>query len=211
MQRGGSAENQIHLNHRGADPARPWNVALYARVSKEQCRKCGRAFDNHADADHEFQGQDPEAQLQPLREMCRSRGWKIIKEYIDQGFSGAKASRPALDELMLDVERGYRYFDAVCVWKFDRFARSTTHLCRALETFQALGIAFVSLTESVDTGTSYGKLVFTVLAAVAELERSLIAERIRNGMRKAGAKKPGRKIGAAGPSKTTLWRRSKGR
>jgi len=185
------------------------NVALYARVSREQCRKCGKVFEDHADADHDFSGQDPEAQLQPLREMCRSRGWTISREYVDQGFSGAKESRPALDELMRDVERGYRYFDAICVWKFDRFARSTKHLLRALETFQSLKIGFVSLTESVDTATPYGKLVFTILAAVAELERSLIAERIRNGMRKHGAKKPGRKIGPDGPSATTLWRRSR--
>src|SRR4051812_14673627 len=126
--------------------------------------------------------------------MCESRGWLIQREYVDQGWSGAKASRPALDELMRDVERGYRHFDAICVWKFDRFARSTTHLLRALETFQGHNIAFVSLTESVDTSTPYGKLVYTILAAVAELERSLIAERIRNGMKKQGAKRPGRKI-----------------
>jgi len=187
------------------------NVALYARVSKEQCRKCGHVFDDHAEADHDFQGQDPEAQLQPLREMCRSRGWTIQKEYVDHGWSGAKESRPALDELMRDVERGYWHFKAICCWKFDRFARSTTHLLLALQTFDKLGIGFVSLTESIDTSTIYGKLVFTILAAVAELERSLIAERIRNGMRKKGAKKPGKKVGAAGPSRTTLWRRSKNR
>jgi len=140
--------------------------------------------------------------------MCRSRGWTIELEYVDQGWSGAKESRPSLDELMRDVERGYRFFDAICCWKFDRFARSTKHLLKALETFQNLGINFVSLTESVDTTTAYGKLVFTILAAVAELERSLIAERIRNGMKKKGARKPGPKIGAAGPSRTTLWRQS---
>ena len=185
------------------------NVALYARVSREQCRKCGKVFEDHHEADHDFSGQDPEAQLQPLRAMCQSRGWNISREYVDQGFSGSKESRPALDELMRDIERGYRYFDAICVWKFDRFARSTKHLLKALETFQALKIHFVSLTESVDTSSPYGKFIFTILASVAELERSLIAERIRNGMRKNGAKKPGPKIGGAGPSRTTLWRRSK--
>jgi len=140
--------------------------------------------------------------------MCESRGWTIAHEYIDHGFSGAKENRPGLDELFKDCERGYRNFEAVCVWKFDRFARSTKHLLRSLETFNQLGIAFVSLTESVDTSTPYGKLVFTILGAVAELERSLIAERIKNGMKKQGAKKPGRKISADGPSRTTLWRRS---
>lgn len=166
-------------------------VALYARVSKAHTH------------------QDPEAQLQPLREMCRTRGWVVVHEYVDHGWSGAKESRPALDELMSDAQQGRRDFEALACWKFDRFARSVKHLLRALEVFQGLGIAFISLTESVDTSTPYGKLVFTILGAVAELERSLIAERIRNGMKKQGAKKPGPKIGAKGPSRTTLWRRSK--
>jgi len=165
-------------------------VALYARVSKAHTH------------------QDPEAQLQPLRAMCQSRDWTIVKEYVDHGWSGAKESRPALDELMADASRGRRDFKAIAVWKFDRFARSVKHLLRALETFQALDIGFISLTESVDTSTPYGKLVFTILGAVAELERSLIAERIRNGMKKQGAKKPGPKIGSNGPSRTTLWRRA---
>ena|ERR1700680_4679733 len=167
------------------------NLALYARVSKAHTH------------------QDPEAQLQPLRAMCSIRGWTISREYVDHGFSGAKESRPALDELMRDCERGYRHFDAIAVWKFDRFARSTRHLVTALEKFQALGINFVSLTESIDTSTPYGKLVFTVLGAVAELERSLISERIKNGMKKQGAKRPGPKVGKLGPSRTTLWRRSR--
>src|ERR1700739_956172 len=81
-----------------------------------------------------------------------------------------------------------RRFDVVCVWKFDRFARSVSPLLRALETFNALGIAFVSLSEQMDTTTPAGKMVFTVLGAVAELERSLIVERVRAGLRKRGAK-----------------------
>jgi DNA invertase Pin-like site-specific DNA recombinase len=109
---------------------------------------------------------------------------------------------------MADARRGRQDFDAVVVWKFDRFARSTKHLLSALESFQADGIAFISLTEWVDTSTLYGKLVFTILATVAEFERSLIAERIAAGMRKRAAKHPGPKIGAAGPSRTTVWRRS---
>ena len=169
------------------------NVALYARVSKAHTH------------------QDPEAQLQPLRAMCASKGWTIVHEYVDCGWSGAKESRPALDELMAAAQGGLRDFEAIACWKFDRFARSTKHLLRALETFQGLGIGFVSLTESIDTTTPYGKLVFTILGAVAELERSLIAERIKNGMKKQGAKKPGPKVGAAGPSRTTLWRRANGK
>jgi DNA invertase Pin-like site-specific DNA recombinase len=87
---------------------------------------------------------------------------------------------------MADAHR--RKFDVVIVWKFDRFARSVSHLLRALETFSSLGIGFVSLSESLDTSTPAGKMVFTVLGAVAELERSLIAERVRAGLRNARAK-----------------------
>ena len=95
-------------------------------------------------------------------------------------------SRPQLDRLMADAHR--RRFDAVAVWKFDPFARSVAHLLRALETFKALGIDFVFLSEQVDTSTPTGKIVFTVLGAVAELERSLICERVRAGIRDAKAK-----------------------
>ncbi len=107
-------------------------------------------------------------------------------QYIDVGISGAKEKRPELSRLMADAQR--RKFDAVVVWKFDRFARSISHLHRALETFKALGIEFVSLSEQVDTSTPTRKMVFTVLGAVAELERSLIAERVRTGLRNARAK-----------------------
>src|SRR5690348_9723797 len=86
-----------------------------------------------------------------------------------------------------------RLFDAVVVWKFDRFARSVSHLLRALENFQSLGIQFVSLTEGIDTSTPAGKMVFTVLGAVAELERSLIVERVKAGMRNAKAQ--GKNVG----------------
>ena len=136
-------------------------------------------------------GQDPEMQLRELREYCGRRGWTLAAEYIDNGISGAKETRPELDKLMADA--GRRRFDAVVVWKFDRFARSVTHLLRALDTFRALGVEFVSLSESLDTSTPAGRMVFTVLGAVAELERSLIAERVRAGLRNARAK--GTKLG----------------
>jgi DNA invertase Pin-like site-specific DNA recombinase len=116
-------------------------------------------------------------QLNELREHCVRRGWQIAGEYVDTGISGAKDRRPELDRLMQDGHR--RKFDVVAVWKFDRFARSVSHLLRALDTFRVLGIEFVSLSESLDTATPAGRMVFTVLGAVAELERSLIAERIR--------------------------------
>ena len=147
-------------------------AALYARVSTTN-------------------GQDPTMQTRELKEYCERRGWKIAGEYVDTGISGAKEKRPELDRMMADAHR--RRFDAVVVWKFDRFARSVSHLLRALETFKALGIDFVSLSEQVDTSTPMGKMVFTVLGAVAELERSLIAERVRAGLRNARAK--GKRLG----------------
>ena len=148
-------------------------AALYARVSTAN------------------NGQDPTMQTRELREYCERRGWKVGGEYVDEGISGTKDSRPELNKLMADAHR--RRFDAVVVWRFDRFARSVSHLLRALETFKALGIEFVSLSEQVDTSTPTGKMVFTVLGAVAELERSLIAERVKAGLRNAQAK--GKRLG----------------
>ena len=136
-------------------------------------------------------GQNPEMQLRELREYCKHRGLELAGEDVDAGISGAKDSRPELNRLNADARR--RRFDAVMVWKFDRFARSVSHLLRALEEFRSLGIEFVSLSEQVDTSTPTGKMVFTVLGAVAELERSLIAERVRAGLRNARAK--GRRLG----------------
>src|SRR5579862_8413382 len=143
-------------------------AAIYARVSTSN------------------NGQEPRVQTRELGEFCERRGWTVLPEYVDVGISGTKEKRPALDRLMADAHK--RKFDVVVVWKFDRFARSVSHLIRALETFQALGIEFVSLTEGVDTSTPAGRMVFTVLGAVAELERSLIAERVKAGLRNARAK-----------------------
>ena len=143
-------------------------VAIYARVSTAN------------------NGQDPTMQTRELREYIERRGWKLAGEYIDVGISGTKEKRPELDRLMADAHR--RRFDCVVVWKFDRFARSVSHLLRALESFKAQGIEFVSFSEQMDTSTPAGKMVFTVLGAVAELERSLIVERVRAGLRNAKAK-----------------------
>ena len=148
-------------------------LAFYARVSTI----------NH--------GQDATMQTREMQQFAEARGWQLADMYIDSGISGAKDSRPELNRLMADAHK--RKFDVVAVWKFDRFARSVSHLLRALETFNALGIAFVSLSEQMDTTTPTGKMVFTVLGAVAELERSLIAERVRAGLRNARAK--GKRLG----------------
>jgi len=150
-------------------------VAIYARVSTAN------------------NGQDPTTQTRELKEYIERRGWNLANdgEYIDIGISGTKEKRPELDRLMSDAHR--RRFDCVVVWKFDRFARSVSHLLRALETFKAQGIEFVSFSEQMDTSTPAGKMVFTVLGAVAELERSLIVERVKAGLRNARAK--GKRLG----------------
>jgi len=140
-------------------------VALYGRVSTNG------------------KGQDTELQLSELRSVAAQRGWTIVGEYVDQGVSGAKEKRPALDRLMKDAYAGK--IDSVIVWKFDRFARSTTHLLKSLETFNALNIGFVSLREQIDTDTPLGKMLFTLVSALSEFERDLIRERVRAGVQRA--------------------------
>jgi DNA invertase Pin-like site-specific DNA recombinase len=159
--------------HEAISRSRLVRTAVYARVSTAN------------------NGQDPKMQTRELREYIERRGWRLADEYVDEGISGTKDSRPELNRLMADAHR--RRFDAVVVWRFDRFARSVSHLLRALEIFKALGVEFVSLSEQVDTSTPTGKMVFTVLGAVAELERSLIAERVKAGLRNARAK--GKRLG----------------
>ncbi len=158
------------MANRNSTPAR---VAIYARVSTKN------------------NGQDPETQLMALRDYAKARKLEIFTEYVDVGISGSKDSRPALNSMMADARK--RRFDTVLVARFDRFARSTRHLVLALEEFNALGVDFISLSESIDTSTPMGKMVFTVIAAVAELERSLIRERVVMGLQRAKAE--GKQIG----------------
>ena len=138
-------------------------VAIYGRVSTKD--------------------QDPESQLLDLRKYVKLRNWEVYQEYVDWGVSGAKESRPALDKLMKDARK--RKFDILLVWRFDRFARSTKHLVTALEELEGLGIDFCSYQDSIDTSTNHGKLVFTIMGAIAEFERSLIKERVLAGVRRA--------------------------
>jgi len=145
---------------------RPPRAALYARVSTTG------------------KGQDPELQLAELRQVAIQRGWKIAGEYIDQ-VSGGRDRRPGLDQLMKAARSGR--FDMVAVFRFDRFARSTRHLLVALEEFRILGVDFLSLREQVDTSTPMGKAMFTIIAAVAELEKDIIRERVIAGVRRAQA------------------------
>lgn len=145
--------------------------AVYARVSTNE--------------------QSPDLQLDALRALCAQRGWNLQHEHIDQGVSGTKASRPALDALMRDVHAGK--VDVVAVWKFDRFARSTQHLVTALNDFRQRNVEFVSVHDGIDTSTAAGRMVFGVIAALAEFERELIVERVKAGL--AAAARRGRRGG----------------
>lgn len=146
-------------------------VALYARVS---------THDQKADL-----------QLDGLRKLAEQRGWRVVGEYVDLGVSGAKDRRPALDKLMADAHRGR--FDIVAVWRFDRFARSVRHLVVALDDFRERGIDFVSVNDGIDTSTAAGRMVFAVIAAMAQFEAEVIRERTRAGV--AAARRRGKHIG----------------
>jgi len=146
-------------------------VALYARVSTTE--------------------QSTDSQLLDLRRYTQERNWHVFREYCDNGVSGTKDSRPALNELMNDAKK--RRFGVLLVWRFDRFARSTKHLILALEEFRNLGVDFVSYQENIDTSSPLGSAIFTIISAVAQLERDIIAERVKAGLRRA--KENGKRLG----------------
>jgi len=148
-------------------------AAIYARVSTT----------NH--------GQDVSMQTRELREYCARRGFEIAGEYTDIGISGSKDSRPELNRLMADAKQ--RRFDAVCVWKLDRFGRSLRHLVNALADLESLGVSFISIKDNLDLSTPSGRLMFQIIGAMAEFERALIQERVRAGLRNARAR--GKKLG----------------
>jgi DNA invertase Pin-like site-specific DNA recombinase len=147
-------------------------VALYCRVS---------TGDQHL-----------ETQLVDLREIARQRGFEIVREYTDV-ISGAKSKRPGLDQLMADARR--HRFDILVVAAFDRIARNVRHFLEVLDELNHLGIQFASMRENIDTGGPLGRAMLTIIGAIAELERSLIVERVKAGMRRA--KLEGRRIGRA--------------
>lgn len=146
-------------------------AAIYARVSTRD--------------------QSPDMQLEALRQYAKQRQFEIFDEYIDHGVSGAKSKRPELDRLMTDARR--RLFDAFLVWRFDRFARSTKHLTDALQEFRSLGVNFISYQEAIDTSTPMGEAMFTIIGAMAQLERDIIRERVQAGVDRARAK--GKRLG----------------
>jgi DNA invertase Pin-like site-specific DNA recombinase len=145
-------------------------AALYLRVS---------SLDQH-----------PETQLLDLESMAAQRGYEVVSQYTDR-ISGVKARRPGLDELMRDARRGR--FDVVLVWASDRIARSVKHFLEVLDELNRLNIEFVSFREQIDTGGPLGRAIVIIIGAIAELERNLIVERVRAGMRRA--KIEGRHIG----------------
>ncbi len=145
-------------------------AVLYARVS---------TFD-----------QQPETQLLDLRRLAEQRGFEIVREYVDR-ISGVKSKRPALDQMLGAAHR--REFDVVLVWAADRLARSVRHFLEVLDTLHHLGIEFCSFRENLDTGGPLGRAVVVIVSAVAELERNLIIERVRAGLRRA--KLEGRQLG----------------
>jgi DNA invertase Pin-like site-specific DNA recombinase len=151
-------------------PAAP-RTALYLRVSTAE--------------------QKPDLQYDGLRSYAARAGLEITGEYFDVAVSGRRQGRPQLTALMTAARR--RAFDCVLVWKFDRFARSTRHLLMALEEFNHLGVRFISVQDQIDTASPMGLAMFTIIGAMAELESSLISERVTAGMRAAKAR--GRRIG----------------
>ena len=161
-------------------------VAVYARVSTTD--------------------QSTDSQLLDLRRFTQERGWTIFREYADNGISGTQDSRPALNQLMDDARK--KRFDMVLVWRFDRFARSTRHLILALEEFKNLDIDFVSYQENIDTSSPLGGAIFTIISAVAQLERDIIAERVKAGLRRAqeNGKRLGRPKASVDVEKIHQWR-----
>ena len=126
--------------------------------------------------------QHPESQLHDLRSLAAQRGFEIVQEYTDK-ISGARAKRPGLDQLLADARRGK--FDVVLVWAFDRIARSVRHFLEVIDELAHLEIEFVSFRENIDTGGPLGRAMIVIIGAIAELERNLIIERVRAGMRRA--------------------------
>jgi DNA invertase Pin-like site-specific DNA recombinase len=147
------------------------HVAMYTRVSTSD--------------------QHPEMQERETMEYIKRRNWTLYKTYSDKGVSGATERRPALDALLEDCRRSK--IDVVVVWKFDRFARSLKQLLNALELFRKLGIGFVSCTEAIDTSLPHGEMLFQIIGAIAQWERSLIVERVRAGLQHARSQ--GKRLG----------------
>lgn len=137
--------------------------------------------------------QHPETQLCELRQFAANRGFQVVGEYTDHGYSGARARRPELDRMMDDAQR--HKFDVLLVWACDRLARSTKHLLQTIDELNGMGIQFLSQREAIDTEGPLGRAIIVIVSAMAELERCIIIERVKAGMRRARLE--GRQIGRA--------------
>ncbi len=146
-------------------------VAIYCRVST--------------------QDQKTDMQISDLRRYCQDRGFEIFEEYCDNGVSGSIKKRPALDKLMVDAAK--RKFDIVLVWRFDRAARSVQHLVEILHILKNLGIDFISYNEAIDTSSPLGEAIFSIIGAMSQLERDVIRERVKAGLR--NAREQGKRLG----------------
>jgi DNA invertase Pin-like site-specific DNA recombinase len=142
-------------------------VAIYARVST-------------------LNGQNPQLQLDELRQYSQARGWTVYSEYVDLGISGSKDSRPELNKMMADAHA--RKFDGIAVWKLDRLGRSLKHLVNVIEDLEHYGVSFVSLRDNIDMSTPSGRLMMHLLGAMAQFERELIRERVNAGIKSAQAR-----------------------
>jgi DNA invertase Pin-like site-specific DNA recombinase len=135
--------------------------------------------------------QHPETQLHDLRQFAANKGFTVVGEYTDHGYCGARARRPQLDRMMDDARR--HKFDVLLVWACDRLARSTKHLLQTIDELNGMGIQFLSQREAIDTEGPLGRAILVIVSAMAELERCIIIERVRAGMRRARLE--GRQIG----------------
>lgn len=161
-------------------------VGLYARVSKQE--------------------QNIQSQLLALRDYCQGNNYKIVKEYLDNGVSGAKNSRPAFDKMLVDIRTGK--INCVLVYKLDRIGRSLQHLLNLFEEFKNKGIEFISLTQNINTSTPEGKMFLRMLMVLAEFERELIISRIKSGLDRA--KRQGKTLGRPNGSKDKKRRKRSG-
>ena len=154
-------------------PHQNTRAAIYARISTV----------NH--------GQDVTLQTTELQKFAQARGWQVVGCYVDEGISGTTEKRPELERLLVEAHRCK--FDVLLCWKLDRLGRSLRHLVNLLAELESLGIAFVSLRDNLDLTTPAGRLMFQVVGAMAEFEKSLIVERVKAGLKHARDK--GRNLG----------------
>jgi DNA invertase Pin-like site-specific DNA recombinase len=187
------------------------NLALYARVSTDKCEICGKKPPLHPGCGHDFRGQDPEVQLHELREWASTHKHTIVETYVDRGLSGKKGVvRPELERLLVDAEKGRRDFAGVLVWRLSRFGRSFPDLIANVAKLSEAKVDFLSKQESFQLDTTMGRFAFRIMCAAVEMEREVISENTKAGMKLARSqgRLPGPKVDPRkGPSRWTRRRR----